>query len=559
LLIPAPLDGAEADAALDAYLALPPLPPDAPAAEIHARFTRLRALLTLLPASRFERLFAALALRVGDPEARCRRIAFAVWTELDAPAAARWALAIVPGEAINEGARANYLRLAARAWAETDFDAAYAWVSALEDTRFARALVITLLTDLAATDPTRALALARAQGDDFFNAHRADLFTAWADTDPAAAIHALGAELLASKNSSRGVHQALAKWLARDSAAAFAWIQSQLDYSRDYYDTLLYSVVMESARRPESLRAAADLLAAHPELPDQLRHLQHLAINWPKDDPGGLVSWLKSQPPGESRARIAESLLPLLGMSDLLAGLALLPPGPEREKRLADRLAGWARSHPESALAWIAAHDTPEVAAASAKIEGALIAHLALADPAAALARWQAMPASPERSAAIGPIALSWAKTDPAAALRFLAEQSTTLAPADHETRNTLSLSAQSVAGLLARQDPAALLRLAETLPAPALQGSVYFALANDHDFEAFGQVPTPVPHAIRADLLASVPESDARSGALTVLLNNWLRRDYEAARAWIETHDAISPEAAAKLLDATSPDKTLF
>ena len=558
LLLPPRLSESEADAALDAYLALPPLPVDASAADIHARFTRLRALLTVLPASRFDRLFAALALRVGDPEARCRRIAFAIWTELDAPAAARWALAVVPGEAINSGARGNYLHLAARAWAETDFDAAYAWVSALSDTQLSRALAGPLLAHLAAADPARALALARARGEDFFNATRAELFDAWSEKDPAAAVRALGADLLAQKNSPRSVHQALVKWIGRDSAAAFAWIKARLEETPDSADSLIYSIGFEASRSPEHVGAFADLVVAHPELPDQPRHLRQLAFDWARKDPNSFFAWLKGRPSDESRANLVENTLGFLDSAHFLDALHLLPEGPDRDNRLAARLTDWARFDPDSALVWIAAHPSPEVAASSAKVEGAIISHLAFSDPAAALSRWQDMPDSAERRAAIGPIALSWAKTDPAASLRFLAEQAATLPPAsDHELRNSLSRTAQNIASLLARQDPAALLRAADTLPAPALRSSVYFALANDHDVEAFGQISTPISHQTRADLLASIPDADARATPLNFLLHNWLRRDYEAARAWIETHDALPPEAAAKLLDTTSPDKT--
>ncbi len=552
------LSDTEADAALDAYLALPPLPADAPSAEIHARFTRLRALLTILPASRFDRLFAALALRVGDPEARCRRIAFAIWTELDASAAVRWALAVVPGEAINAGARANYLQLAARAWAETDFDAAYAWVSALSDTQLARSLAGPLLAQLAATDPARALALARARGDDFFNANRAALFTAWSEQDPAAAVRVLGADLLAQKDSPRSIHQALVKWIGRDSAAAFDWIKARLDEAPDNADSLIYSIGFEASRSPEHVGAFANLLLAHPELPDQSSHLRQLAFNWARKDPNDFFAWLKGRPSDESRANLVENTLGFLDSAHFLDALHLLPAGPDRDKRLAARLTDWARFDPDSALAWISANPSPEVAAASAKVEGAIISHLALSDPAAALSRWQAMPDSAERRAAIGPIALAWAKTDPAASLRFLAEQAAALQPAsDHELRNSLSGAAQSVASLLARQDPAALLRLTESFPSPELRRSAYYALANDYAHESFSQVATPISHQTRADLLASIPNAEARETPLNFLLRNWLRRDYEAARAWIETHDALSPEAAAKLLDTTSPDKT--
>jgi hypothetical protein len=78
---------------------------------------------------------------------------------------------------------------AALTWGETTFDPAYAWASALPDTKLGADLARELLAQLAATDPTRALALARAAGDEFFKASQQALFTAWAEKDPAAGAH----------------------------------------------------------------------------------------------------------------------------------------------------------------------------------------------------------------------------------------------------------------------------------------------------------------------------------------------------------------------------------
>ena len=186
---PPRLAGTKATTALDAYLALPPLSDKAPAAELVARTGELRVLLTRLPVSLFERLLSALASRTGSAEARLRLLAFEVWTEHDAPAAARWAVALVPGESIDAPTRARYATTAALAWGATTFEPAYAWATTLPDIKLGADLARELLAHLAATDPTRALALARAAGDEFFKASQQALFTAWAEKDPAAGAH----------------------------------------------------------------------------------------------------------------------------------------------------------------------------------------------------------------------------------------------------------------------------------------------------------------------------------------------------------------------------------
>ena len=97
LKIPPRLIAADATDALTLYLALPPLPTDADATAFNERAAQLRALLTILPSESFTILLDALAVRAGESENRLRGLAFEVWTERDAPVAARWADALVPG------------------------------------------------------------------------------------------------------------------------------------------------------------------------------------------------------------------------------------------------------------------------------------------------------------------------------------------------------------------------------------------------------------------------------------------------------------------------------
>ncbi len=108
---------------------------------------------------------------------------------------------------------------------------------------------------------------------------------------------------------------------------------------------------------------------------------------------------------------------------------------------------------------------------------------------------------------------------------------------------------------LLARTDPATLLRLAESATDAQTRLNSYYALANDRYFSPNSPAQrTAIPHARRAELLATIPDPGEREQALGILLNNWLRRDHDAARAWLDTHDAVSPETAAKILESADP-----
>ena len=548
---PLRLAGPEASSALEAYLALAPLADKAPATELRARRALLRALLTRLPVSHFERLLTALALRTGDAEAGLRSVAFTAWAEYAAPAASRWALALVPGEAVDAKTRSTYLQTAAKIWAETDFDSAYAWVNALADPTLATDLAGQLLATLIATDPVRALALAHARGDAFYAAHREALCKAWTQKDPGAAVRTFGPEFYAQPTDEI-IRSSVSAWLKREPAAALAWIMSLREEHPDTYQGFMPFILERAARynSPAAL-ALADLLVAHPDDPrpdlaDRQCTLARIVKAWSIGDPQAALGWLQGRPLDEARTRMVESTLDILiyrRAPEFLTALHLLPEGASRDRYLVDYVTQLADADSESALDWLAAQPSAEVAAVAPLVQGTIIAKLA--------------------------------RTDPAQALRLLSTEIDTHA-ADGPGRAQLPLVVQKVATQLARQDPAALAQWAATLTQPDLRLSAYFALA-DYSLEYLGKdqpVPlsqmgswaltnrsTGVPdrfsadsRAQRADLLATIPDATLRTEPLLFLLSNWLESDYDTARTWIENHDTLSPESAARLLDAKDP-----
>jgi hypothetical protein len=597
---PPRLAGTKATTALDAYLALPPLSDKAPAAELVARTGELRVLLTRLPVSLFERLLSALASRTGSAEARLRLLAFEVWTEHDAPAAARWAVALVPGESIDAPTRARYATTAALAWGETTFDPAYAWASTLPDTKLGADLARQLLAQLAATDPTRALALARAAGDEFFKASQQALFTAWAAKDPAAALQALGPGLLENPTIPEPLFAALGQWFARDSESAFAWIIAQPPGNNDPRDQndFFYSAFSRLGSDPTTARTGADLLLAHPELTAQPIALILLTGSWTRQNPNSALAWLDRIPDAETRTQLIDSMIRVRGTYDLkiedsLAFAQRLPASPDRDEKISRQINGWATTDPDAALAWLAAHDSPGLASVAAGVQGTLLARLAETDPAAALARWKSLPAGLEQSVAAGPLANAWAKTDPAAAsvwlngqlpsfpsatqrgeaIRSLAwtwAQTDTAAAARWMTDQLATLpAAPDASGIdqarqatyphiltqLGSSDPHVVLKLAATTTDPSLQRAIYDTLTYDRYLDFRGNITEPtLSFASRAELVSNIPDESNRTPVLTNLLSNWLRQDFESARAWIESHDAVSPDLAAQLITKADP-----
>ena len=590
---PPRLAAPEAAAALDAYLALAPLPDKASAADRVARRARLRALLTRLPVSHFERLLSALASRSGSAEAGLRLLAFEVWTEHEAPAAARWAVSLVPADASDAPARARYAATATLAWGETAFDAAYAWAAALPDAKLGSDLARQLLAQLAATDPTRALALARAAGDEFFKSSQQALFTAWAANDPAAAVQTLGPGLLETPKIPEPLFAALGRWFARDSSAAFAWIVAQPPRDGDTYNRFLYSAFSHLGGDPATARAGAALLLAHPELTDQVVALLNLAGSWARTDARSALAWLETVPDADTRHDLIEGCL--MSMSayglqteDFLAFALRLPESPDRDKKISDQINRWAGRDPDAALAWLAAHDSPGLASVAAGVQGTLLARLAESDPASALAKWQSLPAGLDQAAAAGPLATAWAKTDPAAAsawltaqiasfpstaqksdairsfagawsqmdvasaARWMTDQLATLpASPDASGIDQTRGSYGNLLAHLASTDLPAVLKLAETVTDPELRKTVYTSLL----YETYRDpAESSASLATRAELIATIPDERNRTPVLTGFLDSWLRRDFHAARAWIESHDAVSPELAARLITQADP-----
>ena len=568
LVLPPRLPGPDADAALDAWLALPPLTDPKARAGIAERSARLRALLTVLPTASFERLLAALASRAGPAEAELRRLAFEVWTERDAPAAARWTAALVPGEAVNAQARERYAIQAARAWARHSFDAAYAWASTLADATLGRSISGDLLTRLAGTDPACALELARAGGEEFLTAARRDIFKAWAEKNPAAAIQSLGTALLADNQVRGRVTDALGKWAVSDPRAALAWLDAQGSLDPDARRNTVWSLVnrVRNNEKTADLRPFADALTARAQAGEGQRQLSDLLRTWNGRDSSAALAWLDSIPDTALRNDILAQAVDSSSSNQPEKTLPLalrLPPGPGREAALTDTLASWAGQNPEAALAWLHDHDDPSLTAAAARVQGRLLGNLAAADPAAALARWQSLPADETRIAAVPGIAMAWAGTDPAAAAHWLSAQLPELpnmSPADFEK---LSPQAQAelqrkfnayeghfevlskTAAAWFQKDPAGLVTWAESLPSPLLREGLLSSLG-----QSPGGYDDDIPdRAVRATELAAIADPALRERVLGEHLKTWLRYDVQAAREWIESHDAISPEKAAELI----------
>ena len=245
-----------------------------------------------------------------------------------------------------------------------------------------------------------------------------------------------------------------------------------------------------------------------------------------------------------------------------------LPPGENRDAKITRILTTLAQTSPDAASAWLKAHDSPEFAGVAARMNGQPVGALAATDPDAALVRLEAMPDGPAKSMATASLAQNWAKKDPASAARWYAARLPATPQNEHMEfammralmRATASPTAElrgpndseeklarrrtfiSTTRAWAQSDSLAALRWAETLPDPSLrQLAITVVSATD------GR-----PLEKQADLLAQIQSPAARSGSLEELLGHWLQKDPAAARAWLDSHDALSAEQSARLLKQT-------
>ena len=560
ILHPARLPPADAAEALAAYLALPPLPADATQADFLDRASRLRALLTILPAEHVAQLLSATASRAGDPEARLRRRAFTAWTELDAPAAARWAAMLSPSPAIGERETGLLLREAVLAWGRDDFSAACAWARSLVSPASGEKLVGDLFGQLASTEPTRALELARAGGDAFFRTHLAAVFVGWSKQEPAAALRALGAELAeipqtTSNHLNWHVSQAFQAWAGTDPSAALDWMLARMAEDDATKQPLINPHAWLGPESPAIITAAFHRLAERFDLPRRSEVMQKLVGALALSDASAAASLLATLPDAAQRADLVEQTLATTSLSpdDALALARVLPPGEAREVRLAEKLAQIAQQDPDAVLAWLDRHAaTPELATARLRVEGALLAHLATLDPVAAQTRWGAFPEGADKNRAAVDLAVGWSEKDPASATRWLGarivsahDSAADQAPAASGSVDLFDALQRLQAGW-AHADPLALLDWAAEnqpkLPHLPLLRMASVAVSSMYGPSYYNEGRDPPPRAERAATLARIPDPTLREELLAKHLRSWTDADPGAARAWIETHASLAP-----------------
>ena len=214
---------------------------------------------------------------------------------------------------------------------EKDEGAAAKWVSELADGILRNAVLDTLITAVAATDPQYALTLLTTVPTSKSPWARIEIvqsiFEKWAERDPrdaAAAAAQLGASFRDNASYFVGM-----RWANADINGALAWALSQATNPA------------ESRLRESSFTRNA---------------LTGVVSTWMHMDAEAAMKWLSELPEGNQRANLIQSTFLLTEHEDPARAIQLammIPPGVPQEVALQDATRSWAQFDPAGALAWV--------------------------------------------------------------------------------------------------------------------------------------------------------------------------------------------------------------
>lgn len=509
---------------------------DGAPARYAARATSLRALLVRLPDASIPSLVATLGRSGTDDDLRLRRIAFNTWARRDPAAAARWALDL-GDEAI------DLAREAIDAWVALDADAAATWACAIPDERVALKMARPALRVLAGQNRDRALALARSRAGAFRRDAMFLIMDVLGPKDPAGTIRAFAPELWSNGAGFNALKTTIAAWAKQDAPAAIGWLLAQPRGS----DEAQLTHWIDALGNGDSAwsRTVAGAIAGAPGLPNRAAALQDLMFRWGINHPEDVVAWLNSLPDADLRITLLERASrryqgnsPEKSLPFALA----MPEGSKRTEALSNFLGLWASRQPDAVLAWLRAHQAePGVATASHSVHRTILAELAREDPQAAIVELKTLSDPATRHATIQAIVQQWGKSDPASAMRWVADQT--------QTDPTAALAGfDQTVFRWAKRDPEAALRWVEDYA--ARHDADHISHTTIQYLEALGGIGNEtLPRAATADLYSKITDSALRQRALTRHVREWLTKDPDAARAWVAASPALTAEQRAAIL----------
>ncbi len=376
----------------------------------------------------------------------------------------------------------------------------------IPDTR-QRAFVLSRLLGLwAEEDPAAALDRAK-QSPDLRQLDLRGLFRTWAERDPAAA--AAHRQL---RTDQFGAHEAAAEiaaaWCTRDLAAAVAWVRDLKDLG---VRSTAYDAILRRLAQTDPAQAVALAVSLDQPANSDIR-LWSIAKIQAAGDPAAALATINNLPPTVPRGPLLYGVVETLLREDpkLAGDFALtIPAGPYQIDALRSVARRLLEESPQSALDWLSTK-LPAGPTRSTLFRDTLMS-FASTDPAAAVSYLDQVAGNTRVNVALN-LASNWARLDPQSAAAWAAKL-----PADQNRTSIL----RSLVRSWAAGKPAAALEFALRQADPKEQAAT---------IQAVGQ---SWPASSTADLhttLGRLPSDDARKSFLDGMLSGLGRTQPQAA-----------------------------
>jgi len=352
------------------------------------------------------------------------------------------------------------------------------------------------------------------------------VFIAWAKKDLAAAT-AAAMSLPVGQNRTQSLDGVGIAMAETDPSAALAWANTlPADPARNH--VIGNVLVALSGKDPA---AAATALLALPATTDEFNaiilggfnrddFLQSITTNWAKQDPSALLDWADKNLSGDTFNSTAQTALKQIGQTDPAAeaaAIAKLADPSIANESIPNLATAWAQQDVQAALAWAQTLPTTNEALRQKALNNVLSSWTD-ADPAGAAAFIeQNLTTDPDFGKIAAQAVSTWGKADPQAAYAWAQSL-----PAG-EVQNAALVSAM---GALANADPQAALADAQTLT------------GESHDqamVKMIDVLSKQDPNAAMA-AMATIPAGDEQVAGAASLAWHWLQWDPIAAYQWINT-----------------------
>ncbi len=433
-----------------------------------------------------------------------------------------------------------YISAVVSGWAEKDRAAVQAWINQLPEGSIKRTARIALLSALAQTSPSEALAMISADPSlakrEYWNA----IFSQMAARDPRGAIEA-AMQLPAGQSRNDAILSLAQSWSRVDPEAAASWL-TQLPPSATRNQALRNLIPQFAQTNPEAALnlAMSNLLPAN----DRNYIISQAMSVWAGRDQAAALSWAQQLPEGIYRRSALVSIASRMAQDNPQAAIDFAMKegnSQTRTQMLSGVLQQWLSSDPYSGIAWLQSnHDKVQPATLQN-----LVHNLVNTNPQQALGMIQWLPEGPMQRSSYNLVASTWARNDPSAAESWLRSM-----PEGPEKDQFL----QGFVNGIASVDAAHAGSLVEQLPEGRTRDALLQSVAT--------QWARTDPNAA-IDWLASAPPGPARDKALANAIQQWTYADAYAATSWVSglppgrTRDTVIQQIA-PIMITTEPESAI-